>query len=239
MTIRDKYVDIVEGIAARAGVLSAARHYRISTSASRRLCIQYALQYVVRHDKPHYRYDRYHSAFCFALHKSALKVEHLGPLLHVDVGCGPGLFTWVVRDMLRRAQSAVALYGYDHSTEMVRLAEEIWDEFGEAVNCSWHDNVDELLASAMAESSSYDYSLVTFGHVLAQTHDQEDAIQRFAQIIASMVTLNCLIIAVDAHRAAPSFRKGCESLAQALLAHGLTVDVIRGGRSCFFANVAR
>lgn len=238
MTIRDRYVDIVEGIAERAGVPSPARHYRISASATRRVCIQYALQYVVRHDTLHYRYDRYRSALCFALNQGAVQAANTGTLLHVDIGCGPGLFTWVVRDLLRQAQLAVELYGYDHSTEMVRLAEEIWDELDEPFHGSWHDAVDEMLAT-VAEGSNYDYSLMTFGHVLAQTHDQEDAIQSFAQIIADVVTVNCLVVAVDAHGAGPSFREGCDSLSQSLLAHDLTVDVIRRWGSCFVANVAR
>lgn len=145
----------------------------------------------------------------------------------------------MVRDLLKQRQLTVALHGYDHSAEMVRLAGEIWDELDEPVHCSWHCDVDNLLATALAEGPSYDYSLVTFGHVLAQTHDQEDAIQRFAQIIADMVTVNCIIVAVDAHGSGTSFRGGCDSLRQALRAHDLAVEVIPGWRSCFFANVAR
>ena len=239
MTIRDKYVDIVEGIAQRARVRSLARKYRISSDATRRECIQYALRYVVRHTKRHYRYDRYRSALSLALQMSASQIENGELQLHIDIGCGPGLFTWVVQDRLRLDQISVGLYGYDHSREMVRLAEEIWDELGETVSSYWHSDADEMLATALSEGTRHDHSLVTFGHVLAQTHDNEDAIQHFARIVADVATVNCLIIAVDAHRAGPSFRKGCENLCQALLALGTIVDVIGSFGSCFFANVAR
>ena len=205
MSIREKYVGVVEGIAKSAGVLSSARNYQISTRATRSECIQYALRHVVRHTKPHHRYDRYRVALSLALHMAVSRTDYRGPQLHIDVGCGPGLFTWVVRDSLRLQQFVVELYGYDHASEMVKLAAEIWTELGESVGSSWHDDADEMRSTASARGIRYDHSLVTFGHVLAQTHDQERAIWSFGQIISHSVAVNCLVIAVDAYSASTKF----------------------------------
>ena len=237
MSIREKYVGVVESIAIRANILSSASNYRISAGASRSECIRYALRHVVRHSKPHYRYDRYRVALSLALHMITSRTDYRGPQLHIDVGCGPGLFTWVVRDWLRHEQFVVDLYGYDHASEMVNLATEIWTELDESVGSSWHDDADEMLSST--RGISHDHSLVTFGHVLAQTHDQEHAIQRFGQIISHSVAVNCLVVAVDAYGASTKFRIGCDRLKRSLLDYGLRVEVLRGSGARFIANVTR
>ena len=240
MIVREKYVGVVESIAKRANVLWPAGNYRISVGASRRECIQYALRHVVRHTKPHYRYDKYRYALWLALDRSALQTQRSGPaLLHVDLGCGPGLFTWVVRDWFSREPLAVDLYGYDHAKEMARLAAEIWTELGEGIRASWHDDADQMLSTALAGDFRRDHSLVTFGHVLAQTHDQDGAIQRFAQVISRLVEVNCLVVAVDAYSAFTRFRRGCDSLHRSLQAHGLRVDVLHRSGQRFLADVKR
>lgn len=241
MTIREKYIDVVEKLAKKESIggRSTRSDYRISADAGRGECLQYALEYVVRHTTRHYRYDRYRHALRRGLQMHASRTGHGGPLRHVDLGCGPGLFTWVVRDEFRDERPEVEFYGYDHSGEMIRLAGEIWDQLDESVSVSWHDDKDELLSAALAGASAGGTALVTFGHVLAQTHDQREAMRRFAQIISDWPAANCLIIAVDAHRVSKDFRKGCEGLRKALLARGVSVDILLPGDSCFFASVER
>ena len=75
------------------------------------------------------------------------------------------------------------------------------------------------------------------GHVLAQTHDQSNAIQRFADIIAQFASVECLLVAVDAKGAAKSFRTGWERLRAALVERSLEVDVKHAGRQKLVANI--
>lgn len=241
MTIREKYIDVVEKLAEKepTGGRPTRSDYRISADAGRGECLHYTLEYVVRHTTPHYRYDRYRNALRQALRMNASRTGNRGPFRHVDLGCGPGLFTWVVRDVLRGKRSDVEFYGYDHSSEMIRLAGEIWNQLGESVSVSWHDNKDELLSAAVAGGGARRPCLVTFGHVLAQTHDQHEAIRRFARVIFRLSAASCLMIAVDAKRAVANFRKGCDRLMQPLLAHGVRVDVMHRCGRCLIAKFGR
>ena len=241
MTIREKYIDVVEKLAEKepTGGRPTRSDYRISADAGRGECLHYTLEYVVRHTTPHYRYDRYRNALRQALQMNASRTGNRGPFRHVDLGCGPGLFTWVVRDAFRDERPEVDFYGYDHSSEMIRLAREIWDQLDEGVSVSWHDSKDGLLPEAFTGASVGGPALVTFGHVLAQTHYQDEAIQRFAQIIFHLSAPSCHIIAVDAHKASEDFRRGCDSLEKALSAGGMSVELLDRGRSFFFARAKR
>ena len=240
MTIREKYVDVVENIAWRERVIvrPSGRDYLISADATRRQCIRYTLRHVVN-DRTHYRYHKYREALRRALRMNALRTGHGGLVRHVDLGCGPGLFTWVVRDEFRGKRSDVEFYGYDHSSKMIRLAGEIWDQLGESVSVSWHDDKDELLSVALGGASAGSPALVTFGHVLAQTHDQKETIQRFARVIFRLSAVSCLIIAFDARGAVARFRKGCDRLMEPLFEHAKRVDVMQSCDRCLIAKVER
>lgn len=241
MTIREKYIDVVENIAERQRTIvrRSGLDHVISADATRRECIQYTLRHVVHETRSHYRYNRYRDALRQALRMNASRTPCDGPLRHVDLGCGPGLFTWVVRDVFRGVRSEVSFFGYDHSREMIRLAGEIWNQLDESVSVSWHDNKDELLSAALAGGGARRPCLVTFGHVLVQTHDQQAAIRRFARVIFRLSAASCLMIAVDAKRAVANFRKGCDRLMQPLLAHGVRVDVMHRCGPCLIAKVER
>lgn len=230
MTIREKYVDVVETIAKREGIRPVGKPpYEIPVSATRSQCLRYALKYVVGPERNHYRYNRYCATLRSALRQRDLpsKMRAAEPLIHIDLGCGPGLFTWVVKDTLRTKSLPLELYGYDHSKEMVRLASDIWAELGDDAYCSWLDDIGELYSTAFAGGPQYSYSLVTFGHVLAQTHNQKSAIEQFADIINQFLAVGCLIVAVDAKSAPKDFRTGCERLNTSLGKLGLQVEVTK------------
>ena len=173
------------------------------------------------------------------LRKASSLMQDKGPLLHVDLGCGPGLFGWVVRDELRMERRALEMYGYDHSVEMVQLASDIWNELGDGIECSWHDDPDELLSAALASGPRYSSSLFTMGHVLAQTHDQTDAIERFADIISQFLSVEGLLIAVDAKSAVNSFRIGWDKLQAALVERNLEVKIKYSMEQRLIASLAR
>lgn len=238
MNIRDKYVDVIEAIARRERVTPHGNvAYEIGVEATQRQCLRYALRYVVRHSQLHYRYDMYRSTLNRALYRAAVHRHGDGLMVHLDLGCGPGLFTWVVSDLSVRWDVDVEQYGYDHSPEMIRLASEVWDEIGDATHCAWHHNTEDMLSAALAGGPSHSGLLVTFGHVLAQTCTNEEAINGFASAVSDMTTKDCLVVAVDAKGASQEFREGCQSLVAAMEMLCLSVDVRCRGHQYFFADV--
>lgn len=239
MRIRKRYVQVVEAIAKREGVRNAHANFRLSAKATRQQCIRYALKYVVRHTTPHYRYDLYECSLRWALRASASQIDLQSPILHLDLGCGPGLFTWVVQDYFLGKSPTVRFFGYDHSSEMIRFAEEIWPEVCEGVPASWHHDPDDMLSNVLFDGPRHQCSLATFGHALAQTHNQEDTIGRFAQIISQFLQANCLVVAVDALNATKCFQLGCEGLEASLRQENLHIDVLQSNGRRFFANVRR
>ena len=238
VNIRDKYVDAIEAIARRERVTTHGNvAYEIGAGATRRQCLRYALRHVVRHRQQHYRYDRYRGALNRALYPATVHRHGDGLLVHVDLGCGPGLFTWVISDLSLRWDVDVEQYGYDHSPEMIRLASEVWDAIGDATHCAWHQNIEDMLSAALAGGSSYSGLLVTCGHVLAQTSANEEAINGFASAVSDMTTEDCLVVAVDAKGASRAFREGCQGLVAAMEKLYLSVDVRYSGDQYFFADV--
>ena len=95
---------------------------------------------------PHYRFDRYAQAVRIALRRTTFGTTGDGPIVHVDLGCGPGPFSWVVSDALRQNGNDIQLYGFD-AREMIRLASDVWRELGGTRPCMWHDNIADLLSA--------------------------------------------------------------------------------------------
>lgn len=90
----------------------------------------------------------------------------------MDVGCGPGLFSWVFHDYFKRQEQGteLKLHAYDRSPNMVRLAGLMWREFKTDVCLVATSDVDELISQVMQSRAPADV-IVSFGHVLAQTSD--------------------------------------------------------------------
>ena len=241
MTIRATYEDLIAEIADQDGVdRRIAPSYLIPANASRDQCLRYALRYVAGHSTTHYRYDVYRSCLRRALQSSASRMQTARPLLHLDLGCGPGLFAWVVHDCLSPADyPAIRYYGYDHSREMVILADELWSELATGVDASWQHKRKPILSAVSQHSPPHASALVTFGHVLAQTSGQSDAINAFAKLICGTLRANSLIVAYDAQSAATRFAAGREALLHAVRTRGFETDMIRAGSNYFSANVTR
>ena len=136
MSIRRSYVDLIKRIAANERVdlrFGPSSVYVVPAAASRTHCLRYALRHVSGDTTPHYRYNKYRGQLVRALHMNAARMQTHRPLLHLDLGCGPGLFTWVVHDTLSRSDyPAVRYFGYDHCRNMVALADEIWSRLATA-----------------------------------------------------------------------------------------------------------
>ena len=237
--LRTKYVPVIEAIARGESVTGSFGPHLIPADATRKQCLRYTLRHVVRHRQPHYRFDRYTRAARIALTRTTFGATGDGPIVHVDLGCGPGLFGWVVSDVFRPNRNDLHLYGFDHSREMIRLAADIWQELEETPPCTWHDNIADLL-SALDTTPPHRHALVTFGHVLAQTHSAPQALAGFAQIIDRLMIDTCAIVAVDALSAGRKFRKGRDELVDLLGRRDLRIDAVPGcSRNPFVASVSR
>ena len=213
MPIRDEYIAAIAQLVRQFG--RAGSGYRIPESANIQRCLGYASRYVARHSTEHYRYDRYRNRLIHSLGSNE-DIGGAGTLIHVDIGCGPGLFSWVVYDHFSGTEVDVQLYGYDHAPEMVRLASLIQNELESEVRLQCYHDAGQLLADIPAAPPRADV-IVTFGHVLVQLADDQQAIRVFATILEHLTDKGpCLVLAVDARghrqRFQRSFNRLCEML---------------------------
>ena len=167
----------------------------------------------------HYRYRRYQQVLNLAPHGQRR-------LAHIDIGCGAGLFSWVLLDWAADrglAHANVELYGLDHSASMIALAAEVrvrlMPQIPTYPALHYEDDAN-LIINAFTDNhrAGTDY-IITFGHVLAQAHAPAN-IQTFTRVISNIVALpNDLdsfpLIAVDAQHWSAEFMAGWD----ALLAH--------------------
>ena len=220
MSIRDEYIAVIARLSRRFG--RTYGHYQVPQHASLRQCIGYASKYVSGHTTKHYRYDRYMRAL-----RSALRFNgdfcRAGTLVHVDIGCGPGLFSWVVHDHFDDTELNVQFYGYDHATEMIRLARLIQDGFESNIDVQYHNDSEQLLGNITARPPTD--VIVTFGHVLVQLADNHQAMEVFATILERLThTGPCLVLAVDAHGRTTTFRGSFNRLCDMLEERNCTWD---------------
>ena len=213
MPIRDEYIAAIERLVHRFG--RTGGDYRVPEHANIRQCLGYASRYVSGHTTPHYRYDRYRKKLLYSLAFND-DIGRAGTLVHVDIGCGPGLFSWVVYDHFSGTEVDVHLYGYDYAPEMVRLTGLIQDELESQIRLQCYDDVRQLLADIPRAPPPADV-IVTLGHVLVQLADNEQALGVFAAILKHLTHAGlCLVLAVDAQRYPETFQRSYNRLCEAL-----------------------
>ena len=205
--------------------------YVIPKNATLPRCIDYAARYLYEEDDvQHYRYKRYMRALEDLLRDYG---DHRKPstIVHVDIGCGPGLFSWVVHDYFkhRKLKTAIELHAYDHSPKMVELAGWIWSEFETGVHLGATSDLSDLISQVTLGRQSADV-IVSFGHVLAQTSDQQDALDSFADILRRIRLNNRLnnnlVMAVDAQndQAVQRFHRSINRLIETLATHDIDLQ---------------
>ena len=239
MLIRDRYVSVIDRMASRFGRESGDHVILRDATLSR--CIDYAARYLYEGDTiEHYRYKRYMRALEDLVRDYGGR-RKTSTIVHVDVGCGPGLFSWVVHDYFRdrEPEIAIELYAYDQSPAMVGLADLIWREFETGVHLGATSDLDELISQVMQGGPPADV-IVSFGHVLVQTSDQEDTIDNFADILSCIRLDSNLIVAVDAQKdpAIQRFHRSIDRLVETLATHGVELRPKFQGRGSMVAVVA-
>ena len=178
--------------------------------------------------QPHYRYRRYREVLQrIRLPSGDYRVVHL------DIGCGAGLFSWAFLDWARSGHvgyGRVALYGFDHSPEMINLAHQLRNQLTQNVpdypDLRYTSDSATLLQDLTKEYQSGTIYIITFGHVLVQAHDYDlGDIAGFAQIITQIVKQydrwNCVLVAVDAKGWPVTFASGWSTLLSNLTGSGV------------------
>ncbi len=238
--VRHYYSPVIRGIMAENGILPAGRpSYQIPSGATFHQVLRYTDWYIAGtgDQQPDYRYQRYEEAIRM---RRAIRPQR--PVAHVDIGCGPGLFSWVFLDWaitLGIRLEGIDLYGWDHSPEMVRLAEMVRDRLAGYIpnypNLQYFSNLEELLNQITEnQRDGVDYT-VTFGHVLVQAHSDEN-IRDFTEIISRLVLgarVDCALIAVHALSGERSgeFQNGWSLLTESLNQTGIIANQLDAGGS--------
>ena len=229
MSIKDHYVPTFNAIALR--YCEEPSTAQIGPGDSLRKTIGYTRQYVVEHTQPHFRYKYYHDALSCAFTRLGFDLADRR-VVHLDVGCGPGVFSWVMYDHVASQETQgpgqVDYYGYDHSPAMIRLADLFAGAF--PVQYEFHgfsDLADISMALADRDFSDCDV-VVTFGYALVQVRDNPTALGDFATLIACVFpSHSCILVAADAHNdraTRDAFDDQCDALRTALNEVGVALE---------------
>lgn len=219
---RERYLTVCEGLLAQFGTETAG--FKIAKDTGFRECLGYLQQYIIgggNNSRNHYRFDRYAALLNPWYHSNAFPADESElcwdrgrsyvKLLHIDLGSGPGVFTWAVKDYFDDVfWSPSCAYesmhiGFDHSAVMVDLATAIWEQLAIDSKAVWCSTPESLLAIAERPVQRCDYLMITMGHILIQLHETNGAeIDRFATYICHLLGFdyaapNIDILIVDAH----------------------------------------
>ena len=154
-------------------------------------------------------------------------------IAHIDIGCGPGLFSWVLLDWAQEhgiEPDRLGLYGYDYNKEMVRLAEMIHSKLDaisdDYPNSYYHYDSEQFLQRLTDDYNANTDYIITFGYVLAANHYESD-IECFTEILRHILGMRsgdskCFLLASDA----TSISKGDFSCGWGKLLHSLEASGI-------------
>ncbi len=233
--IKDHYIDAFEEIRDLRG--EKYSDHIIGPHITLEEAIGYTKLYVIK-DKygkeNDYRYCRYQDGLDEVLEQPDFSPTNK-KIVNLDLGCGPGVFSWAVRDhMIEKygmIDSGLKLIGYDHAPSMIELAGLFRDHLPMGFNLEGYSEVDDIKEALRSKDFSNCDVIVTFGYVLVQTggdpkaRDAPKTMKNFAKIIESLLSRSgsCILIAVDSHSKNrwKHFRKACGLLKVAL--EGLNV----------------
>ena len=201
MSIRDNYVSTLNAIAQGCGEEPSTA--QIGPNDSLQKTIGYTREFVVVHTTPHFRYQYYYGALSLAFAQLGFDPADRR-VVHLDIGCGPGVFSWVMYDHMAshetRDPGHVDYYGYDHAAAMIQLAHLFLERFPDKYEFYGHSDLAEIgTALADRDLSNCDV-VITFGYALVQVRDNPAALGNFATLIACVFpSHSCIVVAADAH----------------------------------------
>ena len=242
--MRDHYIPAFNSIAQRHGQRPATA--QIGPQDSLRETIGYTREYVVDNTEEHFRYNYYRDALTHAL--TRLQFEPADRrVLHLDIGCGPGVFSWVMHDHMAaqdaRDRIQVDYYGYDHCAAMIELAHLFLERFPDQYEFHGFSDLAEISTTLAVEDFANCDVVVTFGYALVQVRDDAAALGDFATLISCLFpSRSCIMVAADAYNnraMRDAFDDQCDALATALNAAGVALQnrLSTAQRSVMFARL--
>ena len=99
--------------------------YEVFEDATMGQCVGYTQKFVIAKEKgsAFNRYDHYREVLDTALDI----LPRQETFVHVDVGCGPGLCSWVAHDCSQEREHPGPLLAFDRAPNMVKLANHLWE----------------------------------------------------------------------------------------------------------------
>ena len=233
--LREHYQRILGEIAREQNIEVRRRPcHLVRRNSSREHVIQNTVWYVggLADARPHYRYRRYLEVLA-----GVTLMERR--IAHVDLGCGAGLFSWVLPDWATERgieDHHVDLYGMDHNLAMIELANKVREQLlrhrPDYPELRYESEADDLCTHLTANHRDDTKCIVTLGHVLVQARTR-NAIQNFTQVIAHVVgqANNCALIAIDADGGRDALETGWAALLNCLDREGMQSEEVRIQRS--------
>ena len=225
MQIREYYIQSFRQIKRKFGELPCS-HF-IPENISLQQAIGYTREFIVESDVEHFRYDYYRKKIGNAL--TMFGIEQAKKTIHLDLGCGPGLFSWVIQDYMhkhyRKNPGDLEFIGYDHAQEMIHLANLFQEYLPVNFKFDGYFKVDEIRNMLNSRNFSDCSCIVTLGYVLIQVKYNREALQDFVQIIQDLFPAkSCILVAVDAYSSESrrqDFRDTCKELLAAVTDAGI------------------
>lgn len=192
------------------------------------ISLEGAIKYTGRYDES-YRYERYHKALGKMLEEKSLFSPANRRVVNLDLGCGAGFFSWIVRDYMLekygKNDGDIRLIGYDRAESMIRLAALFRKHLPMGINFTGYSKIGKIKKVLSGEDFSDCDVIVTLGHVLIQTKDNDAAIRGFCNIIRSLFPANCcVLVAVDAITRAWAFHDAWKNFRAALEEAGVNME---------------
>lgn len=242
--IRNQYVPAFRAIKDEYGWEYSG--WKIDPDVSLRKAISYTELYVVEHKTPHFRYKYYKDVLREAIRNLHFNTTN-GSILCVDMGCGPSLFSWVVRDYIYSSNENILMIGYDHAKKMILLSKKFHEYFVNkcAIKYDWYgyykiDHLEHYLENQ--DLSGHDI-IITLGHVLIQIKDNKRAMCEFSKVIRILcLAKSCIVVAVDAYTGEwrQAFQDGWKGFQKALCEAGVDCGPVYlnpGRRSYVYARL--
>ena len=235
MQIREQYIESFKQITTKYPFIPSYAHI-IPENITLTEAIGYANKFIIDSEVEHFRYDYYREFLDKSLTMSGLKPKNK-QIVHLDLGCGPGLFSWVIQDYMVTKYGMnsgnIEHIGYDHAENMIRLAVLFKEHIPAEYNFEGYSGINSIRNILKYRDFSRCHVIITFGHVLIQVKDNPEALRNFAEIINNMFpSKSCNVVAVDAYKyeeTRQEFKFACRNLVVALDDTGVNVQKCQVG----------
>ena len=213
--VRDLYFGVLDAIMNEnnIGPLPQRPSHIVRADASFTEAVQHTDWWLRRNDSiPYYRYNRYRATLGGPQPIGDSRTR----LAQVDIGCGAGLWSWVLLDWATDSNLAydrIDLYGIDHSAAMITLAifmrDKLVSNIANYPTLHYETDAQMLLQALTQNHQQPTHYVVTLGHVLVQAladssgPDAISAILNFTWVITHILRLqdrqsDCVLVTVDA-----------------------------------------